>query len=47
MHGYTAQMITTEGQIVVAADVICGGNERRGLQSLIDDVERELKDAAE
>jgi transposase len=45
MQGYTAQTVTTEGQIVVAADVICGGNERRSLQPLVDGAERELKDA--
>ncbi len=45
MQGYTAQAVTTEGQIVLSTDVIIGGNERRTLQPLVDATEREL-DAA-
>ena len=45
MQGYTAQAVTTEDQIVLSADVIIGGNERRTLQPLVDAAEREL-DAA-
>jgi transposase len=34
-QGYTAQAVATEGQIVIAADVICGGNERHRLAPMI------------
>ena len=45
MQGYTAQAVSTEGQIVVCAEVICRGNERRSLQGLVDDTDRELERA--
>ena len=45
MQGYTAQAVSTEGQIVVCAEVICGGNERRSLEGLVDDTDRELERA--
>ncbi len=45
MQGYTAQAVTTEDQIVVGAEVIIGGNERRTLQPLVDATEHELRAA--
>lgn len=45
MQGYTAQAVSTEGQIVIAAEVICGGNERSTLQGLVEISERELAQA--
>jgi transposase len=45
MQGYTAQAVTTESQIVVCAEVICGGNERGTLQGLVADTEHELDQA--
>jgi hypothetical protein len=42
MQGYTAQAVSTEAQIVVCAEVICGGNERATLRGLIRGSEREL-----
>jgi transposase len=45
MQGYTAQAVSTEAQIVVCAEVICGGNERSTLQGLIRGSERELATA--
>ena len=42
IQGYTAQAVTTEDQIVICADVICGGNERRTLHGLVDASENEL-----
>jgi len=45
MQGYTAQAVATAEQIVITADVICGGNERRTLQPLIDGARRELDQA--
>ena len=45
MQGYTAQAVTTTDQIVVTADVICGGNERRTLQGLVEASELELRRA--
>ena len=38
IQGYTAQAVTTEGQVVIAAEVICGGNERSTLQGLVEDI---------
>ncbi len=35
LQGYTAQAVATEEQIVIAADVICGGNERHRLEPMI------------
>jgi Transposase DDE domain len=45
MQGYTAQAVTTESQIAVCADVICGGNERSTMQGLVNETERELHEA--
>ena len=45
MQGYTAQAVTTADQIVICADVICGGNERRTLGPLVSDAEDELDHA--
>jgi transposase len=42
VQGYTAQAVTTEDQIVVAADVITGGNERGRLRPMAAAAEREL-----
>jgi len=42
IQGYTAQAVATAEQIVISADVICGGNERRTLQPLINDSRQEL-----
>jgi transposase len=42
LQGYTAQAVATEGQIVIAADVICGGNERHCLAPMITDACDEL-----
>jgi hypothetical protein len=44
-RGYTAQAVTTEGQIVIVAEVICGGNERGTLEGLVDGSEHELAEA--
>jgi hypothetical protein len=41
-QGYTAQAVTTEDQIVISADVNCGGNERSTLQGLLQTSKREL-----
>jgi hypothetical protein len=35
LPGYTAQAVATEGQIVIAADVIPGGNERHRLEPMV------------
>jgi transposase len=35
LQGYTAQAVATPEQIVIAADVICGGNERHRLAPMI------------
>ena len=43
MQGYTAQAVTTTDQIVIGADVICGGNERSTLQGLVLGAEQELE----
>ena len=45
IQGYTAQAVATKGQIIVTADVICGGNERMTLEPLVESTERELKAA--
>ena len=42
VQGYTAQAVTTEDQIVVAAEVISGGNERHRLAPMADAAEEEL-----
>ena len=45
IQGYTAQAVTTKDQIVISADVICGGNERMSLERLVDSTEHELERA--
>jgi hypothetical protein len=45
IQGYTAQAVTTEGQVIVAADVITGGNERGRLGPMAKAAERELEAA--
>ena len=45
MQGYTAQAVATKEQIVITADVICGGNERQTLEPLIDRHDQELEQA--
>jgi hypothetical protein len=45
IQGYTAQAVTTKDQIVITADVICGGNERMSLERLVDSTEREFERA--
>jgi transposase len=45
IQGYTAQAVTTADQIVVAADVITGGNERGHLGPMAKAAERELENA--
>ena len=45
MQGYTAQAVSSADQIVIAAEVITGGNERRTLQPLVESAERELAHA--
>ena len=42
MPGYTAQAVATSEQIVITADLICGGNERRTLQPLIEGTHAKL-----
>jgi transposase len=45
IQGYTAQAVATEDQIVVAADVISGGNERHRLRPMARAAERQLERA--
>jgi transposase len=45
IQGYTAQAVTTEEQVIVAADVISGGNERGRLRPMAEAAEAELKRA--
>ena len=45
IQGYTAQAVTTEEQVIVAADVITGGNERGQLGPMAKAAERELENA--
>jgi transposase len=45
IQGYTAQAVTTEGQVIVAADVITGGNERGRLRTMAEAAEHELQKA--
>ncbi|MGH2983450.1 MAG: transposase [Solirubrobacterales bacterium] len=45
IQGYTAQAVTTEGQVIVAAEVIAGGNERGRLRPMAEATEHELKRA--
>ena len=43
IQGYTAQAVTTEEQVIVAADVITGGNERHRLGPMARRPQRELE----
>jgi hypothetical protein len=45
LQGYTAQAVATEGQIVIAADVITGGNERHRLEPMVTAAREELQAA--
>ena len=45
IQGYTAQAATTEAQVIVAAELITGGNERHRLQPMADAAQAELKQA--
>jgi hypothetical protein len=45
IQGYTAQAVTTKDQIVINADVICGGNERQTLERLVEGAQREVEGA--
>jgi transposase len=45
IQGYTAQAVATEDQIVVAAEVITGGNERGRLRPMTEAAEAELQSA--
>jgi hypothetical protein len=45
VQGYTAQAVTTADQIVVAAEVISGGNERHRLAPMAEEAEAELQRA--
>jgi transposase len=45
IQGYTAQAVTTEEQVILAADVITGGNERGRLRPMAEAAEAELKRA--
>lgn len=43
IQGYTAQAVAAEGQVIVAAEVIGGGNERHRLGPMADAAEAELE----
>ncbi len=45
IQGYTAQAAATEGQVIVAAEVITGANERHRLEPMARAAEKELKSA--
>jgi transposase len=45
IQGYTAQAVATEGQVIVAAELITGGNERHRLEPMARAAEAELKRA--
>jgi hypothetical protein len=45
IQGFTAQAVTTEEQVIVAADVITGGNERHRLAPMAEATEAELQKA--
>jgi transposase len=45
VQGYTAQAVATAEQIVIAADVITGGNERHRLQPMVSAAREELQRA--
>jgi transposase len=45
IQGYTAQAAATEDQLIVAAEVITGGNERQRLEPMAQAAERELERA--
>src|SRR6266545_1815574 len=42
IQGYTAQAVAAEGQVILAAEVITGGNERHRLAPMAEAAEREL-----
>jgi hypothetical protein len=43
IQGYTAQAVATEDQVIVAAELITGGNERQRLEPMAKAAERELE----
>jgi hypothetical protein len=43
LQGYTAQAVATANQIVITAEVICGGNERNTLEPLVEKAHDELE----
>ena len=45
IQGYTAQAAATEDQLIVAAELITGGNERHRLEPMATAAERELAEA--
>jgi hypothetical protein len=45
IQGYTAQAVATEGQVIVAAELITGGNERHRLEPMVKAAEVELTKA--
>jgi hypothetical protein len=45
LQGYTAQAVVTADQIVITADVICGGNDRNTLEPLVAKAHEELEQA--
>ncbi|MDQ6914705.1 MAG: transposase [Actinomycetota bacterium] len=45
IQGYTAEAVSTEDQVILAADVITGGNERHRLEPMTKAAEVELKGA--
>jgi transposase len=45
LQGYTAEAAATEGQVIVAAELISGGNERRRLEPMAKAAEAELAKA--
>ena len=45
IQGYTAQAVATEGQLIVAAEVITGGNERHRLEPMAKAAQAELEKA--
>jgi len=45
IQGYTAQAAATEGQVIVAAELITGGNERHRLGPMAEAAEAELEQA--
>lgn len=45
IQGYTAQAVATEGQVIVAAELITGANERQRLEPMAEAAEAELEKA--